>query len=188
MKKRLILSAALMMAAAGCKLLEPQPTPLPGAQCSTLGPAPSLPPAQPIVDTSAMPSVPSSQFIIVSTCEATGTYVATGVDTQAGRFTFLFKGGSSTRSAAFAKLYAAGVPVTVYTGSVTLKAGEVTPFDPCARTGDAPKEPTSPGIGDDPRDPPVPPGIGDDPRDPPVPPGIAALAWCTANALTAVTN
>ncbi len=171
MKKRLILPAALMMTATGCALMGLQPAPSPGGECSTLAPAPSLPQAQNIPAHSVAPSPPSSQFIIASTCEATGTYVATGVDLQAGSFTFMFKGGPSTRTDAFAKLNAAGVPVTIYAAPVMMKAGtEQTSFDPCATSGGTPP----------------PPGIGDDPRDPPVPPGIAALAWCTANALAAV--
>jgi hypothetical protein len=170
MKKRLILSAALGLAASGCTLMGIQPTPPPGGQCTSLSPAPSLPLGQRIASTDVVPPVPSSKFIVVSTCETTGTYVATGVDTQAGNFTFMFKGGAGSRSKVFEKLYEAGVPVTVYTGNVTLKGAETTNFDPCASSG------------------PTPPAIGDDPRDPPVPPGIAALAWCTANSLTGVTQ
>jgi hypothetical protein len=94
-----------------------------------------------------------------------------GVDTQAGSFTFMFKGGKATRAETFAKLYAAGVPVTVYTGPMTVKTGQkVIDFDPCTTTGGAP----------------IPAGIGDDPRDPPVPPGIAEVSWCTANTMATV--
>ncbi len=185
MKKRLILSAALVMTAVGCKMAEPQvmPTPTPasssaavstptsGGVCSTLSPAPSLPAADTIWSTNPTPSVPSSQFIVVSTCEAVGTYVAMGVNTQSGSFTFMFKGGKASRAETFAKLYAAGVPVTVYTGPMTVKTGQqVINFDPCTTTGGAP----------------IPAGIGDDPRDPPVPPGIAEVSWCTANTMATV--
>lgn len=171
MKKRLILSAALALMASGCTLLAQQPPPAAGGQCTSLSPAPSLPLGQRIASTDVVPPVPSSQYIVASMCESTGTYVATGVDTQAGSFTFMFKGGAGSRDKVFEKLYEAGVPVTVYTGNVTLKGAETTNFDPCASSGPTP-----------------PPGIGDDPRDPPVPPGIAALAWCTANSLIAVTQ
>ncbi|HVG58553.1 MAG TPA: hypothetical protein VNA24_08355 [Hyalangium sp.] len=165
MKKRLILPVALALTASGCTLMGVQPTPPPGGQCTSLSPPPSLPAAQIITKTGVVPPIPTSKFIIASTCEATGTYVAVGVDTQAGNFTFMFKGGAGSRAMTFAKLYEAGVPVTVYTGNVTLKGAVTTNFDPCATTGAAP------------------PGIGDDPRDPPVPPGIAELSWCTANSL-----
>jgi hypothetical protein len=176
MKKRLILSAALAMAAAGCKLVEPQVNPsTSGEPCSatTMAAIPSLPQAQIIIAHSVAPSPPPSQYIVASTCEATGTYVATGVDLKAGSFTFFFKGGPSTRSDAFTKLKAAGVPVTLYDAPMMMKTGDQQlEFDPCAASGGTPPHQAAPGI-------------GDDPRDPPVPPGIAEVSWCNANTLEA---
>jgi hypothetical protein len=201
MKKTLILSAALILGAAGCKVLEPRPEPT-GGQCSAPGgAAPNLPPLQQVPDTAPPPSLPSAQFIVVSTCGPTGAYVATGVDTRAGRFTFLIKGTAATRSAAFSRFYAAGVPVTVYTAPVKLTAGAGTP---------APASPEPPPPGPTPA--PTPPGgpstddgsifrpcdnIGDDPEEPQVPTGypppdplekFKILSWRTANALDAITD
>jgi hypothetical protein len=176
MKKRLILSAALAMAAAGCKLVEPQViSSASGEPCSTntMAAMPSLPQAQIVIAHSVAPSPPPSQYIVASTCEATGTYVATGVDLNAGSFTFFFKGGPSTRADAFAKLNAAGVPVTIYNAPMMMKTGtEDLSFDPCATPDGTPQQQVAPGI-------------GDDPRDPPVPPGFAEVSWCNANTLEA---
>jgi hypothetical protein len=169
MKKRLILSAALALPVAGCALLAPQTTLQPAGPCTTFADVPSLPQAQVVIAHSVAPSPPPSQYIIASTCEATQTYVSLGVDLKTGGFTFMYKGGPSTRSDAFSKLNAAGAPVTLYNAPMVMKAGqEELSFDPCATSGETPPPATHA------------PGIGDDPRDPPVPPGIAAVAWCTA--------
>lgn len=204
MKKTLALSAALVLAAAGCKMMEPRPDPT-GGQCSAPGgSAPSFPPLQRVPDTAPPPSLPSAQFIVVSSCEPTGTYVAAGVNTRDGRFTFLIKGTAATKSAAFARFYAAGVPVTVYTAPVKLTAGAGTP----APASTEPPPPPPPGPtptptpGDDPGtddgsifqpcD-----NIGDDPKDPTIPTGypppdpldrFKILSWRTANALDAITD
>lgn len=200
MKKTLALSAALVLSAAGCKMMEPRPDPSEGQCRAPGGPAPSLPPLQRIPDTAPPPPLTGAQFIIVSSCEPTGEYVATGVDTRAGRFTFLIKGTAATRPAAFARFYAAGVPVTVYTAPVKLTAGTGTP---APSTEPPPPGPTPiPTPGDDP-------GsdgdlifrpcdkIGDDPKEPDVPTGyppndplkrFQILSWRTANALDAITD
>jgi hypothetical protein len=203
MKKTLALSAALVLTAAGCKMMEPRPDPS-GGQCTAPGGmAPRLPPLQRIPDTAPPPSLPSAQFIVVGTCEPTGTYVATGVNTRDGRFTFLIKGTAATRSAAFARFYAAGVPVTVYTSPVRLTAGAGTPASsPTEPPPPPPPGPTpTPTPGDDPGD-----GgiifrpcdqIGDDPKEPDVPTGappydplenFKILSWRTASSLDAITD
>jgi hypothetical protein len=201
MKKTLALSAALVLATAGCKILEPRPDPA-GGQCSAPGgSAPSLPPLQNIPETAPPPSLPSAQFIVVSSCEPTGTYVATGVNTRDGRFTFLIKGTAATKSAAFARFYAAGVPVTVYTGPVKLTAGTGAP----APSAPEPPPPGPTPVPTPPDDPNTDDGsifrpcdnIGDDPEDPQVPTGyppydplekFKILSWRTANALDAITD
>lgn len=202
MKKTLALSAALVLAAAGCKMMEPRPDPTGGGQCRAPGgPAPSLPPLQRIPDTSTPPPLTGAQFIIVSSCESTGTYVATGVNTRDGRFTFLVKGTAATRSAAFARFYAAGVPVTVYTAPVKLTARAETstptsteppPPGPTPAPTPSSESSTDEGLIFRPCD-----NIGDDPEDPKIPTGypppdalerFQILSWRTANALDAITD
>jgi len=202
MKKTLALSAALVLAAAGCKILEPRPDPT-GGQCSAPGgTAPNLPPLQQIPDTSSPPSLPSAQFIVVGLCDPTGTYVATGVNTRDGRFTFLIKGTAATRAAAFSRFYASGVPVSVYTGPVRLTAGMGTAAPTAPEPPPPPPGPTpTPTPGDPPSSekPIFNPceQIGDDPQEPDVPTGVPPwdplekfkiLSWRTANALDAVTD
>jgi hypothetical protein len=202
MRMSLVVSAALGLAVAGCKLMEPRPDEGAGVGRSTLGgPVPAAPSIQSIPDTGAVPALPKSTEIIVGLCNATGTYSAAGVDTEARRFTFLIKGGRETQAAAFARFYEARVPVTVYTGAVALRNREQTPA-PAPSTPPASLAPVPPPDskgstgGDALYDPCG--NIGEEPPPTPKPGGsnwepsqltsFEHLAWDTAYALDAVSK
>ena len=125
MKKVLVWAAALALALAACKTMEPRPDQPPAAGDCTEpgGEVPRSPPAQTIPETGTVPAVPQSTQIVVGLCPSTGQYQAMGVNTQTGQFTFAWRGGRATQPQAFMRFYEARVPVTVYTSAVRLTAG-----------------------------------------------------------------
>lgn len=143
MRKALILPAALGLTLAGCKMLEPKPD---STQCSTTTPTLPEMPAAPrllsIPDTGTMPELGHVSHIVLMMCARTGGYVATGVDLQGQRFSFMYRGSRATQAAVFNRFYAAQVPVTVYTTPLRL-LGSTQPPSPVPQT---PPPPPSPAV------------------------------------------
>jgi hypothetical protein len=140
MKKALVWFAALGLALAGCKTLEPKPEPPAGGDCSAPGGTPPpAPPVQTIPEGGTVPPVPESTDVVVGYCPATGQYQAAGVNTRTRQFTFMMRGGRATQAMAFSRFYEARVPVTVYTAPVRLAArGPATGPTPTATSALAP--------------------------------------------------
>ncbi|MBN1203758.1 MAG: hypothetical protein JXB05_02395 [Myxococcaceae bacterium] len=190
----LMLSAALALLVVGCKTTGPLPQIPTGG--SAPSPAPALPAWQQIPDSGVVPTLPRSTHIVVALCRATGKYTAMGVDTKTARFTFLMQGGQPTQGQAFTQFYAAGVPVTVYTERMKLRA----PMPPAlAPEGEQTEEPppTDPSTEPPPEPTCDPCNISEPPPEPGrKPTGITEassdlevfrqLAWRTAGALDGV--
>ncbi|HYI00648.1 hypothetical protein [Hyalangium sp.] len=202
MKSKLWLYAVLALFAAGCRLMEPRPTPA-DDRATPGGPAPAAPPVQTIPDTGTLPALPPSTHIVVGLCPSTGTYNAMGVNTETRSFTFQLKGGRATQQQAFTQFYASRAPVTVYTQRVKLRGTPPAPsvepstappspspmavprqetgstdeptYDPCADIGDPLPEPT-----------PKPTGSQEDPS--PQTAAFQQLSWYTAHSLAAVSE
>jgi hypothetical protein len=202
MKSKLLLCAALALLVAGCKVLEPRPTP-PEDPATPGGPAPTPPPVQSIPDTATLPALPPSTHIIVGLCPSTNSYTAMGVNTDTRSFTFLRTGRRATQPQAFAQFYSSGAPVTVYTGRVKLRgtapAPSVapTPPPPSPSPTAVPNQETQGSTGEPTYDPCT--DIGDPlPEPSPKPTGsnwkpdqftsFKNLSWYTANALNAVSD
>jgi hypothetical protein len=145
MRKALILPAALGLTLAGCKMMEPKPD---STQPGTTVPASTEMPAAPwllsIPDTGTVPELGRVSHITLMLCTRTGGYVATGVDLQAQRFSFMFQGSRATQAMAFNRFYAAGVPVTVYTSRMQLLGSTQSPAP--AQQPPPPPPPPSPAI------------------------------------------
>lgn len=205
MRNKLLLCAAVALAVAGCKVLEPKPPPPPPpGDCSTPGgEAPPPPPLQSIPDTGTLPPLPPSTHIVTGLCPTTHAYTAMGVDTNTRRITFLFKGGRATQPQAFNQFYAAQIPVTVYTQRVRVKGTTPVPTTapetppPAPLPTAVPQQDTS-GASSAPIYDPCE-QIGDEPPEPGPKPGgsqweptslrsFTNLSWQTAYALDAVSD
>jgi hypothetical protein len=128
MRKALFVSAALGLAVSGCKTMDPQPeSPAGTASSTSLILLPTTPVVQTIPDIGPVPVLPRSSHAVVTLCERTGAYAAAGVDAQARRITFVLKGGRLTQAAALSRLFAAHIPVTVYTAPVRVQGRAQTP-------------------------------------------------------------
>ncbi|WP_224372970.1 hypothetical protein [Hyalangium versicolor] len=152
---------------------------------------PKSPAEQVISDRGPVPDLPASTHIVVGVCQATGAYVALGVDTKSSKFTFLLSGKEPTRQQAFQKFEAASIPVTVYTATTALlpgKEGATIAFNPCLNLqSGAPRVPLSTSSN-------AVANITEDPPPSPKPTGgefsnrqaFEVLSWRTAFALNGV--